>query len=138
MNPTLEQQLLARIEALEAKVAELLALRPLEAFQTDDAGQICLAIVSQRARIPLGLLTGSNRTERVSEARWIGMHLQRSRFGCRDDRIGDACGGRDHGTVMHGIATLRDRRTESRVLQLIAAACERDLDQHLAPQLVAA
>jgi chromosomal replication initiation ATPase DnaA len=66
------------------------------------------------------------------------MHLLRSRFEWSYERIGSVCGGRDHGTVMHGIATLRDRRTQSRVLQLIAAACERDLDQHLSPHLVAA
>ena len=73
-------------------------------------------------------LVGPSRCRQVSQARGLAMYLAR-RLTCRSlQSIGDAFGGRDHTTVMHGI-----RGTESR--RLLDAGLAADIDRLIAALL---
>jgi len=73
-------------------------------------------------------LVGSSRCRQVSQARGLAMYLARRLTSRSLQSIGDAFGGRDHTTVMHGI-----RGTESR--RLLDAGLAADIDRLIAALL---
>lgn len=58
--------------------------------------------------IPVAQLESHKRTDKLCVARWICWQLLRE-SGMTLQAIGDEFGGRDHGTVMSGLASLSDR-----------------------------
>jgi chromosomal replication initiator protein len=73
-------------------------------------------------------LVGSSRCRQVSQARGLAMYLARRLTSLSLQSIGDAFGGRDHTTVMHGI-----RGTESR--RSLDAGIAAEIDQLMAALL---
>ena len=65
--------------------------------------------VARRYRVPLADLTGTSRSRSVSLPRQVAMYLCRSLTDTSLPRLGEAFGGRDHSTIMHGCARVKDQ-----------------------------
>lgn len=69
-------------------------------------------LVSRECAIDRAELVSSRRTRPVSQARHLAMYLCRARTEVPLGRIGEAFGGRDHSTVLHGVRTVEERMTQ--------------------------
>ena len=63
--------------------------------------------VARRYRVPVQDLMGSSRSRSVSVPRQVAMYLSRTLTDTSLPRLGEAFGGRDHSTIMHGCARVR-------------------------------
>lgn len=68
--------------------------------------------VSQAAGVPILHMKSHSRSNEYVRARMVFYVIARDVTGTSYPGIGRACGGRDHSTVMHGIASLAERRAE--------------------------
>lgn len=58
------------------------------------------------------MLTGRTRVRRAVCARWLAMAALHERLGMSSAAIGAVLGGRDHSTVLHGLARVECARVE--------------------------
>jgi chromosomal replication initiator protein len=65
--------------------------------------------VAEHYRLDREILTGRGRSKDVSAARQMAMYLAREETGASLPQIGDALGGRDHTTIMHGWEKIASR-----------------------------
>ncbi len=65
--------------------------------------------VARRYRVPVTDLTGASRSRSVSLPRQVAMYLCRSLTDTSLPRLGEAFGGRDHSTIMHGCARVKEQ-----------------------------
>src|SRR6185369_10618060 len=65
--------------------------------------------VAEHFDIRLADMTGRRRPENIAFPRQIAMFLARQLTQCSLNAIGEAFGGRDHGTVMHACTAVKDR-----------------------------
>jgi hypothetical protein len=75
-----------------------------------------LDVVARVSGVPVGDLLGAGRTRHVSAARQVAMYALREVRGFSYPAIGQALGGRDHTTAMHGIERVRRAVAESQPL----------------------
>jgi len=62
-----------------------------------------IAATALRCGCAPAMLTGRTRRARAVRARWVAMALMHGRLGMSSVAIGQALGGRDHSTVLHGL-----------------------------------
>ena len=74
--------------------------------------------------IRLADMVSRKRTAAIAFARQTAMHLARELTGLSYHEIGEAFGGRDHGTVMHACRTVEKRVTDDDALRLRIGAIE--------------
>lgn len=65
--------------------------------------------VSEHFDIRLADMTGKRRPEHIAFPRQVAMYLARQLTGSSFNEIGEAFGGRDHGTVLHACRLVKDR-----------------------------
>lgn len=65
--------------------------------------------VAERNDIRLADMMSRKRPAHIAQARQVAMYLSRDLTGLSYQEIGDAFGGRDHGTVMHACRTIEQR-----------------------------
>jgi chromosomal replication initiator protein len=65
--------------------------------------------VSEHFDIRLADMTGKRRPEHIVFPRQVAMFLARQLTGSSFNEIGEAFGGRDHGTVLHACRLVKDR-----------------------------
>jgi len=93
-------------EALTLRDEITSALKP--AMESDAATLVLLA-VSDFYHVPVAAMTGPGRPEAVVCARQVAMYLLRRVCGLSQNVVGDAMGGRDHGTVLHAERAVETR-----------------------------
>ena len=77
--------------------------------------QVIIDVVSSYFDLTVDELVGKGRTKRFVQARQIAMYLCRELTDLSLPKLGQACGGRDHTTVMHAERRIREQLTEDRV-----------------------
>jgi chromosomal replication initiator protein len=77
--------------------------------------------------IRLADMVSRKRTAAIAFARQAAMHLARELTGLSYHEIGEAFGGRDHGTVMHACRTVEKRLRDDESLRLRITALETGL-----------
>src|SRR6266481_5162199 len=76
--------------------------------------------VAEHFDVRLADMTSKRRPANIAFPRQIAMYLARRHTKASLNEIGDAFGGRDHGTVLHACKTVKDRMTkEDQVRQLV-------------------
>jgi len=76
--------------------------------------------VARRFDLRRAELTGKRRPERIAFPRQIAMCLARKLTDCSLSIIGEAFGGRDHGTVLHACRVIKDRmEVDARVREVV-------------------
>src|ERR1700730_8370513 len=76
--------------------------------------------VAEHFDVRLAHMTSKRRPENIAFPRQVAMYLARRHTKASLNEIGDAFGGRDHGTVLHACKTVKDRMTkEDQVRQLV-------------------
>lgn len=65
--------------------------------------------VAETFDIRLADMTSSRRPKNIADSRMVAMYLSRRLTGCSLNEIGQAFGGRDHGTVIHACKTVPQR-----------------------------
>jgi chromosomal replication initiator protein len=76
--------------------------------------------VAEHFDLRLADMTGKRRPENIAFPRQIAMFLARQLTQCSLNAIGEAFGGRDHGTVMHACKAVKDRmETDSTTRQVV-------------------
>ena len=66
-----------------------------------------ISVVGQKTKISTGDILSKNRQKELVLARQIVMYLLREEFKFSLVSIGDALGGRDHTTIMHGVEKIK-------------------------------
>ncbi|MCX7866801.1 MAG: chromosomal replication initiator protein DnaA [Limisphaera sp.] len=86
-----------------------------------------MKVVAERYDIRLSDMTSRRRPENIAFPRQVAMYLARRLTGLSYSAIGEAFGGRDHGTVLHACRLVKDRMdVDSQVRQQVHQL-ERDL-----------
>jgi chromosomal replication initiator protein len=90
------------------------------------AGLVTLDMVLQTVAeyygVPVEALAGRQRTRHIAQARQLAMYLAREETNASLPQIGEALGGRDHSTVVHGCARISElMAADSAVAQEVAA-----------------
>lgn len=76
--------------------------------------------VAEHFDIRLADMTSKRRPENIAFPRQIAMYLARQLTGCSLTAIGEAFGGRDHGTVLHACRIVKDRmEVDANVRQIV-------------------
>ncbi|MCS7338520.1 MAG: chromosomal replication initiator protein DnaA [Verrucomicrobiae bacterium] len=76
--------------------------------------------VAEHFDIRLADMTSKRRPENIAFPRQIAMYLARQLTGCSLTAIGEAFGGRDHGTVLHACRVVKDRmEVDANVRQVV-------------------
>jgi chromosomal replication initiator protein len=76
--------------------------------------------VAEHFDVRLADMTSKRRPANIAFPRQVAMYLARRHTKASLNEIGDAFGGRDHGTVLHACKTVKDRMTkEDQVRQLV-------------------
>lgn len=78
-------------------------------MKTPDLSKVLAAVVDNVGGITAADLLGRRRTEPLASARQMAMYFLRHAYGWSYSSIGRAIGGRDHGTVLHGVRATSDR-----------------------------
>ena len=78
------------------------ALQDIVSRQAELTVELIIIAVSKFYRMDPSIITGRGRSKDVAAARQMAMYLAREETGASLPQIGDAIGGRDHTTVMHG------------------------------------
>lgn len=127
-----ERARLERLIFLRKRVGELRVEAALPGRQGDGL-RVILAIVAGRMSCPAGKIISKDRHEIVSWPRHVVCHLARELTSLSLQRIGEALGGRDHGTVMHSVACVRDRADTDKAFRALVAVllaeCRQGLEQ---------
>jgi chromosomal replication initiator protein len=77
--------------------------------------------VAEHYDIRLADMTSKRRPENIAFPRQVAMYLSRQMTECSLSAIGEAFGGRDHGTVLHACRLVRDRmEVDSNVRQVVS------------------
>jgi chromosomal replication initiator protein len=77
--------------------------------------------VAEHFDIRLADMTGKRRPENISFPRQIAMFLSRQLTPLSLNAIGEAFGGRDHGTVLHACRTIKGRmEVDSQIRQVVS------------------
>ncbi|MCX8156202.1 MAG: chromosomal replication initiator protein DnaA [Verrucomicrobiae bacterium] len=93
------------LDAVENLLREVLH----EEGQTHVTVEVILKRVAEHFDLRLSDLTGRRRPENIAFPRQIVMYLARELTESSLNTIGEALGGRDHGTVLHGCRLVKDR-----------------------------
>jgi chromosomal replication initiator protein len=76
--------------------------------------------VAEHFDVRLADMTSKRRPANIAFPRQIAMYLARRHTKSSLNEIGDAFGGRDHGTVLHACKTVQERMTrEDQIRQLV-------------------
>ncbi|MCS7063764.1 MAG: chromosomal replication initiator protein DnaA [Methylacidiphilales bacterium] len=99
-------------------------------FQQEQRPSISIELIQRRVAeaydVRLGDLTGRRRPAHIALPRQIAMYLARQLTNSSLMEIGDAFGGRDHGTVLHAYREISRRMTEDpRLKQMIDTLVEK-------------
>lgn len=63
-----------------------------------------IAAAALRCGASVAMMTGRTRRAQAARARWVAMAVMHGRLGMSSVAIGHELGGRDHSTVLHGLA----------------------------------
>ena len=93
------------------------------------SGGISIADIQKRVASEFGLrvedINGRRRTASIAHPRQLAMFLARQHTGCSLQDIGEAFGGRDHGTVLHAMRTIEEKlRVDSSLREVITRVTE--------------
>ncbi len=83
--------------------------------------------VAQAFDLKVSELTGRRRTAHIAQSRQIAMYLARQRTRLSLQDIGDAFGGRDHGTVIHAARTVEKKMNEDMKLRELVSRMQEQL-----------
>ena len=83
--------------------------------------------VAEHYELRLNDLLGRRRPERIAFPRQVAMYLSREILGSSLSTIGEAFGGRDHGTVLHACRQVRDRMETDVQVRKVVLHLERKL-----------
>ncbi|MFN0067815.1 MAG: chromosomal replication initiator protein DnaA [Limisphaerales bacterium] len=83
--------------------------------------------VAEHYELRLGDLLGRRRPEHIVFPRQVAMYLSREILGSTLNIIGEAFGGRDHGTVLHACRQVRDRMETDAQVRKVVLHLERKL-----------
>ena len=82
-----------------------------------------LDAVAREFGVPLRQIRGKSRAKKINEARQAAMHLLRKVLDLPLESIGHALGGRDHKTILSGLARVKQRqRTDKVFSQLVKSS----------------
>ena len=77
--------------------------------------------VAEHFDIRMADMTSKRRPENIAFPRQVAMYLSRTLTQCSLSVIGEAFGGRDHGTVLHGVRQVKDRmQVDPQVRQVVS------------------
>jgi chromosomal replication initiator protein len=79
-------------------------------------------------QLSLDDLLGKNRSQKIVRARQIAMYLAREETNASLPQIGEALGGRNHSTVLHGYQKIADSVEDDDTLRLELSAIRRQLN----------
>ncbi len=90
---------------------------------------VSIADIQQRVANEFGLrvedINGRRRTAAIAHPRQLAMFLARQHTSCSLQDIGEAFGGRDHGTVLHAMRTIEEKlRIDSSLREVISRVTE--------------
>ncbi len=103
-------------ELTEEVLGAILADFRIEDDSRDVSIEAILDIVAEQFDMNVRDLTGRRRTARISHARQVAMWLARKLTTCSLQEIGLQFGGRDHGTILHGVRTIDRKAAEDSAL----------------------
>jgi chromosomal replication initiator protein len=111
------------IELVESLLRELL--------QEETRNALTIEAIQKRVAehfdIRLADMTSKRRPEHIAFPRQIAMYLARNLTGSSLNTIGEAFGGRDHGTVLHACRLVKDRMDVDESVRQAVAFLERQL-----------
>lgn len=103
-------------ELTEEVLGAILADFRIEDDSRDVSVEAILDIVAEQFDMNVRDLTGRRRTARISHARQVAMWLARKLTTCSLQEIGLQLGGRDHGTILHGVRAIDRKAAEDPAL----------------------
>ena len=77
--------------------------------------------------IRLADMSSRRRPENIAYPRQIGMYLSRQLTGSSLNTIGEAFGGRDHGTVLHACRLVKDRMDTDQTIRQVVSYLQKQL-----------
>ena len=80
----------------------MVALQDIVSRQAELTVELIISAVANFYQMDVSILTGRGRSKDVAAARQMAMYMAREETGASLPQIGEALGGRDHTTVMHG------------------------------------
>ena len=120
---------LVRVTSFAALTGKKLSLEVVEGLLREilhEEGRFTISIdiiqkkVAEHFDIRLADMTSKRRPENIAFPRQIAMYLARQMTESSLNTIGEAFGGRDHGTVLHACRLVKDRMTvDSNVRQVV-------------------
>ena len=120
---------LVRVASYARLIGQQLTVQAVEGLLSDlwyEKGRSPISIesiqdtVARRFDLRRAELTGKRRPERIAFPRQIAMCLARKLTDCSLSIIGEAFGGRDHGTVLHACRVIKDRmEVDARVREVV-------------------
>jgi len=93
-----------------------LATQAISPYGDDPTLQSVLEATARYYRLSIEELAGRSRTKVVAQARQLAMYLAREDTRASLQQIGDALGGRDHSTILHGCSKITDLIASDHVL----------------------
>lgn len=104
------------VETVEGLLREILHEEGRQTISTD----LIQKKIAEHFDLRLADMTGKRRPENIAFPRQIAMFLSRQLTELSLSAIGEAFGGRDHGTVLHACRAVKDRmETDSQVRQIV-------------------
>ncbi len=98
---------------------------PIPADPTKPNTERILEAVAKEFGVPMKQLRGKSRSKKINEARQAAMHLLRKVLDLPLEAIGHALGGRDHKTILSGLARVKQRqRSDKAFSQLVKSSQE--------------
>ncbi len=117
--PTLPGPMLVYCQTLKRSLAR----GPLPPDPTKPSTERILEAVAKEFGVPLRQIRGKSRAKKINEARQAAMHLLRKVLDLPLEAIGHALGGRDHKTILNGLARAKQRqRADKTFTQLIKSS----------------
>lgn len=120
---------LVRVTSYASLTGKKLTIELVEELLRDilhEEGRLTISIetiqkkVAEHFDIRLADMTSKRRPENIAFPRQIAMYLARQLTGCSLSAIGEAFGGRDHGTVLHACRIVKDRmEVDANVRQVV-------------------